>query len=223
MNPDLSSAGFRRGTSPVGAATRNRLRVSLFPRGVPGTRCLLDLPDVREVALDLGEHLAREGFLPRVAPAIQAIAFDKSVDANWKVTWHQDLLFPLARPAVSPGYSLACTKEGVDFARPPRRVLEELLAVRLHLDPCHADRGPLRVAPGTHRRGVVPVEAIASLVAEAGEVACLAEEGDLLLMRPLLLHASSKATQPSHRRVLHLVYHAGPPPPESWHRTVRAG
>ncbi len=41
-------------------------------------------------------------------------------------------------------------------------------------------------------------------------------------MRPLLLHASSKASEPGHRRVLHLVYDLGGDPPQAWHRSVRS-
>lgn len=37
-------------------------------------------------------------------------------------------------------------------------------------------------------------------------------------MRPLLLHASSPALAPAHRRVLHLEYAAAPLPPGlEWH------
>jgi hypothetical protein len=39
-------------------------------------------------------------------------------------------------------------------------------------------------------------------------VECLVPRGGLLVMRPLLLHASSPASAPAHRRVLHLEYAA---------------
>ena len=37
-------------------------------------------------------------------------------------------------------------------------------------------------------------------------ISCNLAPGGILLMRPLLLHASSMATIPSHRRVIHLEY-----------------
>jgi hypothetical protein len=40
-------------------------------------------------------------------------------------------------------------------------------------------------------------------------VACTLERGDVLVMRPLLLHASSKASGFGMRRVLHFLF--GPP------------
>src|SRR6266568_4969591 len=42
--------------------------------------------------------------------------------------------------------------------------------------------------------------------------ACLVPRGGALLMRPLLLHASSAAEAPGHRRVIHLEYAVDPLP-----------
>jgi hypothetical protein len=41
---------------------------------------------------------------------------------------------------------------------------------------------------------------------EAGEITVHSPRGGALVMRPLLLHASSKATSPTHRRVLHVLF-----------------
>lgn len=152
--------------------------------------------------------------------AIQAIAFDKTRDVNWKVTWHQDLIFPFARPVQSDAFALPSRKDGVDYARPPTSILESLLAVRIHFDDCGSDNGPLRVSPGTHRHGIIRSTDIAATVAQHGEAECVARACDALLMKPLLLHASSPASVPGHRRVLHLVYHTGERVSEPWHRAV---
>lgn len=196
------------------------LRSSIFAEGTAGTRCLLDSPVVTRVARQLREKLSAAGLLARGAVTIQAIAFDKTPGTNWKVAWHQDLMFPFASPVKTPGYELPATKSGIDYARPPLPVLQELLAVRLHLDPCGPANGPLRVSPGSHRHGLIPSKDCARRAAECGEKPALAETGEAILMRPLLLHASSQATQPDHRRVLHLVYHCGEPVAEAWHRAV---
>jgi ectoine hydroxylase-related dioxygenase (phytanoyl-CoA dioxygenase family) len=168
----------------------------------------------------LRSGLVGQGLLPAAAVAIQAIAFDKTATTNWKVSWHQDLMFPFARKTSSPGYLLPSVKDGIHFAQPPASVLDELLAVRLHLDDCGPENGPLRVSPGTHRLGILPAAAIADHVRVHGQVECLAGDGEALLMRPLLLHASSQATRASHRRVLHIVYHSGAAIPEPWHQSV---
>ncbi len=197
-----------------------RLRNDIFQPGRAGSRCLLDHPLVRESAIIVRDHLATRGLLDAPSVAIQAIAFDKTPEVNWKVSWHQDLMFPFARMASAPDYTLACEKDGIPFARPPAGVLADLTAVRLSLDPCDCENGPLRVSTGTHREGIIPAGQIMNRVAQAGEITCTNKAGDLFLMKPLLLHASSQATSPGHRRILHLVYHNGGPVAEPWHRAV---
>ena len=193
---------------------------SLFGNSRAGERCLLDHPLVRETAMQLKAELIASGELDPEALAIQAIAFDKSAAANWKVSWHQDLMFPFAQQVTSQGFDLPCIKEGVHYARPPAAVLDHLLAVRLHLDDCDETNGPLRVSPRTHSQGIIKTSGIQDVLASNGEFTCLAKQGEALLMRPLLLHASSSATQPRHRRILHLVYYSGNPIPETWHRAI---
>jgi hypothetical protein len=217
---NLTHDGWTRVATGIDAEFIVRLRAEAFREGSAGSRCLLDLPEVRSAALQLKHELIASGQLSTGAVAIQAIAFDKTPATNWKVAWHQDLMFPFAAAACAPGFDLPTRKAGVDFARPPRTVLEELLAVRLHLDPCDASNGPLRVCPGSHQEGLIPSAACAARAARGGEVACLAEQGEAILMRPLLLHASSQASHPARRRVLHFVFHSGSPIAEAWHRAV---
>lgn len=220
QNTPVASVGYESFGPVVSPSLISAARERLFASDRAGIRCLLDEPVVREIAIGARRTLASAGRLPVDAVAIQAIAFDKTRAANWKVTWHQDVMFPLARPVSAEGFALASKKDGVDYARPPRHVLEALLAVRIHLDDCGATNGPLRVSPGTHKQGIIRCNGIADVVRSHGEYACLARAGDALLMKPLLLHASSPATIPKHRRVLHLVYHSGEPVAEQWHRAV---
>lgn len=217
---NLHEQGFTILTSHVPESRLEELRGGLFDETRAGERCLLDHPAVRETAECLKDQLVASGHLPPGAVAIQAIAFDKTATTNWKVAWHQDLMFPFADRVSSPGFDLPTLKQEVHHARPPAHVLEDLLAVRLHLDDCDETNGPLRISPGTHRSGIHPTADVSTLVSRHGEQACLAKTGEMLLMRPLALHASSQATAPAHRRVLHLVYHSGVPLPEKWHRAV---
>jgi ectoine hydroxylase-related dioxygenase (phytanoyl-CoA dioxygenase family) len=216
----LSSAGFAITGAGDAARMCKALIESAFESGCPGKRCLLDQPAVAEAAMRLRRHLVSQGLLTDRATAIQAIAFDKMPESNWKVAWHQDLMFPFAKPVTSPGFETPSVKDGIPFARPPLWILQDLLAVRLHLDDCGAANGPLRVSPGTHRLGILPSESVADYVRHHGQVECPASEGEVLLMRPLLLHASSEAREPNHRRVLHFVFHSGTPIPEHWAQKV---
>lgn len=218
---EFAASGWNVTKTSITAAVIEDLRATAFSADGPGQRCLLDQPAVRGAALSLRRELIDAGFLPSSAVALQAIAFDKNPTTNWKVTWHQDVMFPFARPVNDPGYTLPSVKDDIAYARPPRHVLEAMLAVRLHLDDCDAENGPLRVASGSHLSGILRSDEISRVVAKHDEALCLAHVGEALLMRPLLLHASSTAINPRHRRVLHIVYHTGDAVSEPWHRSLR--
>lgn len=195
---------------------------AIFPTVGAGARCLLDHPVVAKTARRLIGQLVEERGISNTSVAIQAIAFDKTAATNWKVAWHQDLMFPFARRVTTPGFDLPSLKDSINYARPPREVLENLVAVRLHLDDCGEGNGPLRISPGTHRYGILRRAEISQRVSEHGEIMCLAQRGDALLMKPLTLHASSQAIAPTHRRVLHFVIYCGAPTLERWHRAIAA-
>lgn len=144
--------------------------------------------------------------MPRPAFAVRGILFDKVAGGNWSVGWHQDLMIPVRRRIDTPGFTAWSEKAGVPHVKPPMRVLEQMLTVRWHLDDCGEDNGPLQVLPGSHRDGELSVDEIRVRATEQRLVTCTAKRGDALLMRPLLLHASQKATSPNHRRVLHVEY-----------------
>jgi ectoine hydroxylase-related dioxygenase (phytanoyl-CoA dioxygenase family) len=81
-----------------------------------------------------------------------------------------------------------------------------MLTVRLHLDDADEQNGALRVVPGSHRSGRLTATSIREIRKLNSEVVCSVRAGDALLMRPLLLHASSRSQLPRHRRVLHIEY-----------------
>jgi hypothetical protein len=87
-----------------------------------------------------------------------------------------------------------------------------MLTLRVHLDDCDASRGPLRAVPGSHAGGRLDAGEVRRWLGRVAPVACLVPAGGVLAMRPLLLHASSPAEDPRHRRVVHLEYAAGPLP-----------
>jgi len=66
--------------------------------------------------------------------------------------------------------------------------------------------GPLRVLPGTHTGGLLTHDEIQRLAAVVTPVACMASAGGVVAMRPLVVHASSKASDNQPRRVLHIEY-----------------
>jgi ectoine hydroxylase-related dioxygenase (phytanoyl-CoA dioxygenase family) len=143
------------------------------------------------------------------AVVVRATLFDKTPGANWKVPWHQDLTIAVDGRVERDGYGPWSVKNGVTHVQPPSEVLERMVTVRVHLDPCPVTNGALRVMPGTHGLGRVDQNDVSGYVDESGVVVCAAGAGDALVMRPLLLHASSASTAPGHRRVLHFDYAVG--------------
>ena len=215
---DLERDGWGKVQTSLDECVLDELRDRAFQEGSVGSRCHLDLPIVVETAKLLKQLLIDLDFLPATAIAIQAITFNKTASTNWNVAWHQDLVFPFAKKVRSPEYRLASRKQGINYAQPPLGTLQNLLALRLHLDDCGFSNGPLRVSPGTHKKGIVPSVEAAEVATRNGEVACIALKGEAIVMRPLLLHASSTATKPINRRVLHFVFHTGEEQAEAWHR-----
>lgn len=169
-----------------------------------GTRCLLSQPWCAALAASLRVHPALSACIPCDSVAVQCNYFEKSASRNWLVPIHQDLSIPVAARVAAPELRGWSEKEGVLFVRAPVSVLEQLVAVRVHLDDCGADDGPLRVVPGSHTMGVIADAAAARK--SAGEKTCLVRKGAALVLRPLLLHSSSKGKGNGRRRVLHFVF-----------------
>lgn len=171
-----------------------------------GLRTLLSLPPLRALAVYLREHPALAPLIPPDHVAVQCTYFEKSQRRNWLVPPHQDLSIPVAQRVVHPRLQGWSQKAGVFFVQPPPDVLQEVLAVRVHLDPCGLEDGPLWVIPATHVLGRLDVDSIARMGGERPRKPCLGARGDAWVMRPLLVHTSSKASGNSRRRVLHFLF-----------------
>jgi hypothetical protein len=175
--------------------------------GRGGIRNLLDrVPAVRSCTESPSIRGLVESTLGVQAFAVRGILFDKTPGGNWKVPWHQDLTIAVQTRIDAHGFGPWTVKEGVCHVQPPAGVLEGMLSVRIHLDDCDEENGPLRVMPGTHRNGRLSAEEIRRLQGTASDVPCLVGRGGVVLMRPLLVHASSAARSPRHRRVVHIDF-----------------
>ncbi|MEP6669881.1 MAG: phytanoyl-CoA dioxygenase family protein [Chthoniobacter sp.] len=211
MNHEVERDGFAVIPRVIEAEQQRGLLATLGPvlgaiAGLARSPRMLDL---------VRPHLPSEPF------PVRAIYFDKSPDTNWLVPWHQDLTLALRARAEVPGFGPWSTKEGIPHVQPPVGLLERMLAVRLHLDDADESNGALRVLPGSHRLGRLSAERIQELRGQQSDRVCAVSAGDALLMRPLLLHASSRSTSARHRRVLHIEYAAFTLPAElHWHEAA---
>ena len=180
---------------------------SVIPEeGRGGVRNLLDMPAFRDLAESAQVRSLVTPILGENAFAVRGILFDKTDQANWKVPWHQDVTIAVTHKVEANGYGPWSIKAGVQHVQPPTQILESMLSVRIHLDDCPASNGALRVLPGTHLSGKLPQTEIEAAAYRIAPFTCEAGPGDALLMRPLLVHASSPSNTPCHRRVIHFDY-----------------
>lgn len=177
-------------------------------RSRAGARHLLSIPAVAALAKNPRLMQLAKSVLGCEPLPFGATLFDKSPDANWLVVWHQDTALPLVERREVAGWGPWSKKAGVDYAHAPAAALSRIVALRLHLDDSTEHNGPLRVLPGTHKLGVLSDAQIHDVARRIDPVTCTVERGGVVAMRPLLVHASSKATVTASRRVLHFEYAA---------------
>ncbi len=180
--------------------------IAALAEDAAGSRRLLREHWCRELVARLHRHPAIASLVPSNYVAVQCTYFEKSQARNWLVPIHQDLGIPVAQRVDHPDLKGWSEKEGSLFVQPPAPVLAQLIAVRLHLDPCREADGPLQFVPGSHVKGRLTTDEVAVLRKTQPLETCVLERGDALVMRPLVLHASSKASGTGRRRVLHVVF-----------------
>jgi hypothetical protein len=188
------------------AALAQTLSDGKLDRSRAGARHLMTHAAVANVAHDRRLLDIATAFLGAAPIPYRATLFDKSPHHNWLVVWHQDTALPLRERRDVPGWGPWSVKSGIVYAHAPAAALARVIALRLHLDDSRADDGPLRVLPGTHSQGLLSDGDVHRLVAKLTVTDCLAPAGGVVAMRPLILHASSKAESDRPRRVLHIEY-----------------
>jgi ectoine hydroxylase-related dioxygenase (phytanoyl-CoA dioxygenase family) len=169
-------------------------------------RNLLELPEIRRLAESKPVRELVQAVVGNGAFPVRGILFDKIPEANWKVPWHQDVTIAVEEKEEIEGFGPWSTKAGILHVQPPAPVLERMISIRLHLDACDETNGALQVIPRSHRLGRIAEVEIPSILAQSQAHVCAVERGGALLMRPLLLHASSASQAPAHRRVIHLDF-----------------
>jgi ectoine hydroxylase-related dioxygenase (phytanoyl-CoA dioxygenase family) len=92
------------------------------------------------------------------------------------------------------------------YSHAPRHALEQVLALRVHLDDSTSASGPLRVIPNIHCDGVLTDSEIQERATKSRGVECTIAKGGVIAMRRMAIHASSKSENDLPRRVLHVEY-----------------
>ena len=170
-----------------------------------GKRTLLkDIPQLKNELLNKNVLEIIKAIDPKVS-LIKAIYFDKPDTSNWFVVWHQDVPINVKEKIETNGYTSWTNKNGIISVCPPEEVLKSIFTLRIHLDTTNAQNGALKVIPGSHSKRFTDEEREA-ITQNVNPIIVDVAEGGVQLMKPLLLHASSKSMNQKRRRVIHLEF-----------------
>ena len=184
---ESSDTILRAGETPYGA--RHVLDVW------PGAADAAKAAPLREAVCDV---------LGKGAGLVRVLFFDKPPGNSWALPWHKDLTIAVREHVGGEVFAKPTVKAGVPHVEASLEFLQRMLTARVHLDDADAENGALRVLVGSHHTGkALKHEGLAEELIEVSA-------GDVLLMQPLLAHASSNSREGTerHRRVLHLEFAA---------------
>lgn len=179
-----------------------------------GARNLLQLwPEVVQVARKPALAVVLRHVLGPGSGIVRALYFDKPPGHSWTLPWHRDYTIAVKAHGPIGRFQKPTLKAGVPHVEAPVELLARMLTMRVHLDNMTVENGPLRVIPGSHK-GREDREA----------VTIYGQAGDVLLMRPLLLHGSGHSVDGTaqHRRIVHLECAPAGPLPDNyeWHNFI---
>lgn len=167
-------------------------------------RFLKELPDVGSIILNkrlitvINETFGSNYFITK------SIYFDKPVNSNWYVAYHQDLTISVDKKTDIGGFGPWTVKQNQFAVQPPLEFLKDNFTVRIHLDDTDELNGALKVIPKTHNRNIFRPDSIGVEINE--ERTCNVRKGGIMLMHPLLMHASGRTTNNQKRRVIHIEF-----------------
>ncbi|RZL32625.1 MAG: phytanoyl-CoA dioxygenase, partial [Pedobacter sp.] len=121
---------------------------------------------------------------------VKSIYFDKPEKSNWFVAYHQDLTISVDKKMELENFGPWTIKQGQFGVVPPIEILKNNFTIRIHLDDTDGNNGALKVIPNSHLKGIYRTETIDW--SNETEITCKVNKGGIMIMKPLLLHSSSK-------------------------------
>jgi ectoine hydroxylase-related dioxygenase (phytanoyl-CoA dioxygenase family) len=135
---------------------------------------------------------------------VKSIYFDKPESSNWYVSYHQDLTISVDKKVELENFGTWTKKHNQFAVQPPICILENIFTIRIHLDDTDKDNGALRVIPKSHLKKIYRPENINWEIEQ--EITFHVRKGGIMIMKPLLLHSSSKTINNKRRRVIHIEF-----------------
>jgi len=179
-------------------------------------RFLLEIPGAEAIVFNHQLNTVITAVLEKDYFPVKSIYFDKPGSSNWFVSYHQDLTISVNTKAPVAGFGPWTAKQDQFAVQPPVEILESIYTIRIHLDDTDENNGALRVVPGSHKKGICRPETIDWK--EEKEEICKVPAGGIMIMKPLLLHASGRTVNHARRRrVIHIEFCNRPlPAPLEW-------
>lgn len=167
-------------------------------------KLLIDIPHLKPLLFNANLNRIIKSIDPK-AFLTKAIYFDKSPQSNWYVTWHQDIPINVNKKMNLDGFTGWTEKESVISVCPPIEILKNSFTIRIQLDDANRYNGALQIVPGSHQKQLTDEE-ISTITKNSLPFLCEISAGGVQLMKPLVLHASSKSKKGKKRRVIHLEF-----------------
>lgn len=134
----------------------------------------------------------------------KSIYFDKPEKSNWFVAYHQDLTISVDKKIETENFENWTVKHNQFAVHPPKEILDDNFTIRIHIDTTTKDNGALKVINNSHSKGILRIENLD--FKNETETICEVEKGGIMIMKPLLFHASNKTTNNERRRVIHIEF-----------------
>ncbi len=135
---------------------------------------------------------------------VKSIYFDKPEKSNWFVAYHQDLTISVDKKIVDDDFGPWTIKQNQFAVQPPLKILKDNFTIRIHLDNTTEENGALKVLPQSHLKGIYRITQT-DLIKGSEKICCI-QKGGIMIMKPLLFHASNKTTNNSKRRIIHIEF-----------------
>lgn len=190
-------------TAPTFRKTKDLFAIRQFLKEVPAAIDLIFIDTLKKTI----HALMGEGYF-----VVKSIYFDKPVQSNWFVAYHQDLTISVAEKKEVAGFGPWTKKEGYFTVQPPLPMLQNNFTIRIHLDDTTEENGALKVIPQSHTKGIYRPDTID--FSNEPVVSCNVAKGGIMLMKPLLVHASGRTINGNRRRVIHIELSKSELPPE---------
>jgi ectoine hydroxylase-related dioxygenase (phytanoyl-CoA dioxygenase family) len=158
---------------------------------------LKEVPDLNKLIINERFKLLVHSLFGSDYFIVKSIYFDKPAGSNWFVSYHQDLTISVDKKCEIDGYSKWTLKQDQFSVQPPLDILKKIYTIRIHLDHTNVDNGALKVIPGSHLKGIDKAADIDW--SDETEHVCEVSKGAVMIMKPLLLHSSSRTTSNTKR------------------------